>query len=280
MKRFFFLTLGIISCSIIPHSLSAQVFLGSATVRCKYEMSYKEDVTSREYKNDLIYLDIGREASHCYSIYAYYRDSVQSALLNKGIGGMAVGAQTSELRRGVEYVMAKQYKSRTLSVSDIVMVGHYVYNEPIPAIDWQITQETSTILSYPCRKATAQFRGRSWIAWFTTEIPLSEGPWQFGGLPGLILQLEDTQKHYIIAATGIEQLAPAVAMQFKTVDLGGKAYKKVNREQLAKLKREFYTNMEQYMRDYHGVISITTYDSDGSLMEPIPSQPYNPIELE
>jgi GLPGLI family protein len=258
----------------MPRSLPAQIALGTASVRYKYDMSYKEDTASNNYKNDLIYLDVGRDASLCYSFYTYYRDSRRQALLNEGRRAMEVVAQTSGFRSGVRYIMAKQYKTRTLLASD-VLIGSYMYTEAIPAIDWQITQDTATLLSYPCRKATAQFRGRNWIAWFTTEIPLPEGPWQFGGLPGLILHLEDSQKHYIMVCTGIEQLAPPVAMQFQTMESDGVAYKKVSREQLAKLKRMMYASLDEYMHAYHGM--IVTQERINS---PIPPRPYNPIELE
>ncbi|MDR0295023.1 MAG: GLPGLI family protein [Prevotellaceae bacterium] len=270
MKRlYFFLILNIVCCSITPRSSSAQIALGTATLRCKYEMSYKEDITGNNYKNDLIYLDIGRESSHCYSFYTRYRDSIQNALLDQGWGGMEVGAQTSDIRRGVRYFMAKQYKTQTLFASDI-LISSYMYTEPIPSIDWQITQDTATIRSYPCRKATAQFRGRTWIAWFTTEIPLSEGPWQFGGLSGLILHLEDTQQHYIISCIGIEQLAPPITMQFQTMRRDG-PYKKVLREQLSRLQREFYADVNEFLRNYSAIISTSLSSRP---------RPYNPIELE
>ena len=272
-QKIIFLLLGmsIIGCSVTSRSLSAQISLGSATIRCKYDMSYKEDTTSNKYKNDLIYLDIGAEAALCYSFYNSYRDSQRKALLKQGKGAMEVGAQTSDLRKGVQYVMAKQYKTKTLFVSD-VLIDTYMYTEPIPQIEWKVRQDTCTILSYPCRKATAQFRGRSWIAWFTTEIPLSEGPWQFSGLPGLIMQLEDTQKHYTITCSGIEQLAPPEAMLFQTVTFDGTAYKKITREQLAKQKREMYENLEDYLYNYHSMRTIS------SSAPPRP-RPYNPIEL-
>lgn len=33
------------------------------------------------------------------------------------------------------------------------------------------------------QKATCDFAGRKWIAWFTTEIPIQDGPYKFYGLP-------------------------------------------------------------------------------------------------
>ena len=54
------------------------------------------------------------------------------------------------------------------------------------APEWTLLPDTMTILSYPCRKATCHFKGRHYEAWYTPEIPKSEGPWKLCGLPGLI----------------------------------------------------------------------------------------------
>jgi Protein of unknown function (Porph_ging). len=58
-------------------------------------------------------------------------------------------------------------------------------------MQWEILPDSKVVLGYSCRKATCVFKGRTWNAWFTTDIPYSEGPWKFCGLPGLILQVED-----------------------------------------------------------------------------------------
>lgn len=58
-------------------------------------------------------------------------------------------------------------------------------------IKWQILNESKNILDYKCKKAVGEFRGRKYIAWFTTDISASYGPWKLGGLPGLILEAED-----------------------------------------------------------------------------------------
>lgn len=59
------------------------------------------------------------------------------------------------------------------------------------SISWVVSSESKKIGSYKCRKAVTKFRGRSYQAWFTEEIPIPAGPWKFVGLPGLILQLYD-----------------------------------------------------------------------------------------
>lgn len=58
-------------------------------------------------------------------------------------------------------------------------------------LNWQITNEQKNLQDFSCTKAILNFRGREFIAWFTTEIPVAHGPWKFHGLPGLILEVHD-----------------------------------------------------------------------------------------
>lgn len=68
---------------------------------------------------------------------------------------------------------------------------------------WQLSDETKTLGNYTCQKATAFFYGRNWEAWFTTEIPLQEGPFVFRGLPGLIIELQDSNNTHHFKLMGI-----------------------------------------------------------------------------
>ena len=72
----------------------------------------------------------------------------------------------------------------------------HIYEEEVPALEWEMTGEHGTVVSFDCQKAECDFRGRRWEAWFTPEIPVSEGPWKLKGLPGLILYARDTTGQY------------------------------------------------------------------------------------
>ena len=67
---------------------------------------------------------------------------------------------------------------------------------------WILTKETKKIGKYLCYKAEFLYKGgkpkrvKKIIAWFTEEIPISFGPRNYAGLPGLILELEDSKLIY------------------------------------------------------------------------------------
>jgi len=73
-------------------------------------------------------------------------------------------------------------------------------------ISWRIEKESKKVLNYNCQKATCDFRGRSYVAYFTKEIPVKNGPFKFDGLPGLILEVASTDKMVKITARAVQIL--------------------------------------------------------------------------
>lgn len=83
----------------------------------------------------------------------------------------------------------------------------YKVTEAYPQMHWILSdkkEDTKKINNYICNKANLKFRGRNYIAWYTTKIPLSFGPWKFSGLPGLILEIYDETNTYRWTATKIK----------------------------------------------------------------------------
>ena len=73
----------------------------------------------------------------------------------------------------------------------------YSIKKPLPVYQWEVGSETKKIMGLQTHKATL---GDSITAWFCPTIPVQEGPGLYYGLPGLILDLEDSQAIYSCTA--------------------------------------------------------------------------------
>lgn len=78
----------------------------------------------------------------------------------------------------------------------VVLKKSYSVYENLPKMKWLFLKGDKKFNNLNCKKAQTTFRGRTYIAWYTLEIPVSIGPWKFNGLPGLILSIEDSEKVY------------------------------------------------------------------------------------
>ena len=79
--------------------------------------------------------------------------------------------------------------------SNVLYRKQIYIKEVAPSQTWKIEKETKKIGKFNCKKATTTFRGRTYTAWFTSDIPLPYGPWKLHGLPGLILEAYDSNKN-------------------------------------------------------------------------------------
>lgn len=74
--------------------------------------------------------------------------------------------------------------------------GKQIYYQEDRPVKWEVTNVIEKQNGYSAQKAVTEFGGRTWTAWFTKEIPFSDGPYKFSGLPGLIVKLEDDKGDY------------------------------------------------------------------------------------
>ncbi|MDE5585889.1 MAG: GLPGLI family protein [Muribaculaceae bacterium] len=81
----------------------------------------------------------------------------------------------------------------------------YKYEQSLPLTTWEETDETADICGYPCRKATGEYGGRKWQAWYTEDIPVPFGPWKISGLPGLVLKAADESGNHSFEAIAFRQ---------------------------------------------------------------------------
>ena len=85
--------------------------------------------------------------------------------------------------------MYKDFIKKDMFSEENIFTKVFDVKDELNVFKWKIETDTLTILNYKCRKASLTFRGRDYVAYFSEEIPISDGPWKFNGLPGLILKV-------------------------------------------------------------------------------------------
>ena len=173
--------------------------LEPATIEVHYRHTMQRDTVRRlATETDSMILRIGASASQFFSRHTFYYDS----LWNDPDGRATAEALTLEAFRtrdhskeprvGTTYdYLYKNYPAGRVTTTNEQFHVACRYDEATPSISWVVADSVRTILGHPCHMATADFRGRRWTAWFATDIPISDGPWKLGGLPGLILEAYD-----------------------------------------------------------------------------------------
>lgn len=90
--------------------------------------------------------------------------------------------------KGKNNTFFKDFKKNTLYLRNHIKFKFFTIKDTINKFNWELQEETKTILGYACQKAICTFRGRMFEVYFTKDLPFSDGPWKFSGLPGLILE--------------------------------------------------------------------------------------------
>lgn len=219
---------------------------------------------------DLQCLEIGSRISKYYSHWVFTSDSLRTIWTQQNpqaeSGPRRLGEGGKKPYFWSEYQYSDYFKEANALTEyarmPFAMKKHdCFYTEPYPLQEWEILPDTLTVKGFLCQKATCRFRGRDFEAWFAADIPISDGPWKFGGLPGLILKVYDTRLLYTFECVKIEN------QKFFIKKHNYSNYHDVERKRLLKLQ---YAINENFMKT-GGAISRTG--------KPFLSTPYEPLEL-
>ena len=122
----------------------------------------------------------------------------------------------------------KFHIKKNLSQNNIEKIITYLgvdYLLPIDEkLNWKISSEQKNIGKYKAQKAEVKYGGRDWIAWFTTELPLNDGPYVFHGLPGLIISIQDTNADYSFDLIEVKKGGDMFDTKTNTIKIDWKKY--------------------------------------------------------
>lgn len=169
------------------------------TLKVIYDLTYQIDsLDNQNIRSERMFLFTNKKLSSYESEVHYLKDSILKSNNPQGLFGIS----KSKFRYKI-FKNKTEQKINTLY--DYTRYKFYI-EENFPNLDWKIGTETKKILGFECTKANVNFAGRDYIAWFTNEIAISDGPYKFSGLPGLIMEIYDTKKHYKHIVIGIEKV--------------------------------------------------------------------------
>lgn len=83
----------------------------------------------------------------------------------------------------------KDLETNNKIVQENFMGKNFLIEDNLEAFKWKIMADQKLILNYPCTKAVYQDSTQNIEAWFTSQIPVANGPDTYGQLPGMILEL-------------------------------------------------------------------------------------------
>ncbi|RZJ51123.1 MAG: GLPGLI family protein [Chryseobacterium sp.] len=209
------------------------IFANAQNKRFSYEYKFIPDSTNiSEVKTEIMNLDVTESGSKFYSYTVYNSDSLMKVDLEKQLAATGAINVRSDMRKGsVPYSVSKKYPKYEVFLHNKILSDFYKISDE-RAIDWKISSEKQKIGEWTTQKAEADFAGRHWIAWFTTDIPIQDGPYKFHGLPGLIVKLEDKTKSHIFSLQGVQNInsIPEDVFGAREISVSSKQYSRLMKD--------------------------------------------------
>ncbi len=233
-----------------------------ALYRCRIET----DTTTNNYAEYDALLEIGNNIS---KFYGYKNNKLDSIVLNTKSNK---NYNTHKLIGNQDFAPIfydtyfQNYPKGKLTFTTRLAVENFQYTENKPSINWTILDSTTTFLGYKVQAAICSFKGRDYFAWFSSEIPVSLGPWKFSGLPGLIVSIKDNKDEYSFELKGIEKKDGAIYINKYD-------YISINSKQYYKMFREININYKDFFTRHNGNSGMSSLGSKNIPMN------FNPIEI-
>ncbi|WHF51282.1 GLPGLI family protein [Chryseobacterium gotjawalense] len=205
----------------------------SQDYRVMYNYSFVSDSTNVKFvENEMMVLDVAREGSVFYSHPKFRYDSI---VIEKHKNRENI---LEADRSRILFFVEKEYPNFEMMYHTTLGKTNYAVADSAK-INWHLENDQNTIRGFAVQKATANYGGRQWIAWYTKDIPIFDGPFKFNGLPGLILEVEDTKSEHKFEFLGIENRSN-----------GYSNFYKVNKLKELKVNgNEFHKAWEAYKKD-------------------------------
>lgn len=189
---------------IFLNPLYSQIILqDTLNYELTYDFSYQENKDDTlSIKSEVMVLKVSKN----FSFFINHNNMKVREMLSASKIAGTIPKYRSRGKTRLLLTIVKDYENNQISLSDRIGTDYYYYIQPLNQFKWKLHNDQKEIMGYQCRKATTNFAGRDYIAWYSVDIPISDGPYKFNGLPGLIFSIYDTDNHYQFHLKSIEEV--------------------------------------------------------------------------
>ncbi|WP_312824021.1 GLPGLI family protein [Epilithonimonas sp.] len=179
------------------------LFIFAQGTRIMYEYKFVSNIEKKDSMDtELMYLDIKKDGSKFYSRKKFVSDSIREAYVQKQLSmGSSNINYTDNNPSKVPFSVVKQYPDFKINLHTSMGQNRFDVSD-FKKMDWKILPDKKTIDKFEVQKASLDFGGRIWTAWFSQDFPFQDGPYKFHGLPGLILEMEDSTSTHVFKFAG------------------------------------------------------------------------------
>ena len=212
-----------------------------------YRLKYKPDTTNlTNTRTEQMILYSNGVKSLFLSEAMILKDSMKTRFGINDIGSANWKKANSQTITNFDFKIFKNKTTNVLYYGIKIIGDKLCYKEKIQ-FNWTIHDESKTVFGYKAQKATTNYMGRNYTAWFSQDLGLSDGPYKFEGLPGLILEISDSENHYNFEIIGFEKIN---SLPLESVP--PKDYIISSKQELFKLKESFENDPINYTNNYKG----------------------------
>jgi GLPGLI family protein len=220
--------------SVAPHNLASQNFTGT------FKFEEKTNLHRTLGKSNPDFLQYMPEFRSNFKLMAIKNNTSvyvngeeeQNMSINRGDGLVNMTFKMPE------NILFKNYQTGEIVEEREFMGKKFLIEGDKKDFTWKITGKMKSILDFPCIEAMYSDTSQTILAYFTAAIPLQGGPQMYGGLPGLILEVNVNNGERLITAISLDSNEPTVPVQ--KPDKG----KKMNREEFDQMVKERMEEMQ------------------------------------
>lgn len=184
----------------------------SSFIECKYLATFLIDTANTNtLKKELVSLKIGKNSSMFKSDFKEKADSMRFAEMDRSVKNPVNGIAIVRPEKWVsaKYIPEVFYSKDELLVYDKILNVTYNYKVE-ERTKWNFLNETKKIQGYTCKKAVGKYHNKTIIVWYTEEITISDGPYTFKNLPGLVLETYDSKGYFHFTLESLKRVVKPI----------------------------------------------------------------------